>query len=124
MQLLYFGQMGDCAFGMLGSHICVTSLAMSNGFLEMLDPFVQVRIFHTGRLGMFEGPLSMLHQGIGMALLAMSHSFLGMLDRFAHMLVVSKGKPAEQRETNKRRNRRYNQCSTMDSHFHGLLLNG
>lgn len=116
--------MGDCAFGMLGGHICMTGLAMGHGFLEMFDPFVQVRILHTGRLGMFERPLSMLHQGIGMALLAMSHSFLGMFYGFAHMLVVGKGEPAEQRETNKRRNRRYNQCSAMDSHFHGLLLNG
>jgi hypothetical protein len=65
---------------MLCGHIGVTSLAMGHGFLEMLDPFIQMRILHTqtGRLGMLECFLSMLHQGIGMPLFAMCHGFIGM----------------------------------------------
>lgn len=116
--------MGDCAFGVFGCHIGVTGLAMGNGFLELLDPFIQMRILHTGRLGMLECALSMLHQSIGMPLFAMRHSFLGMFHGFTHMLVIGKGEPTEQRETNKRGNRRNDQYSAMDSHFHGLLLSG
>ena len=95
MQLLYFGQMGDRTFGMLGGHIGVTGLTMGNGFLEMLDAFVQMRVLHTGGLGMFDRSLSMLHQSIGVPLLAMRHGFLGMFHGFAHMLVIGKGEPTE-----------------------------
>jgi hypothetical protein len=116
--------MGDRAFGMLCGYISMTSLAMGHGFLEMRDPFVQMRILYSGRLGMLECFLSMLHQGIGMPLFAMRHSFLGMFHGFAHMLVIGKGEPTEQRETNKRGNRYNDQCSAMDSHFHGFLLSG
>jgi hypothetical protein len=121
--LLHFGQMGDRAFGMLCAHIGMTSLAMLNAFLEMLDPFIQMRIL-PGRPGMLERLLTMLHENIGMSLFAMRHSFLSMLQGFTHMFVGCKGKPAEQRETNKRGNCRHNQCSAVDSHFHGFLLKG
>jgi hypothetical protein len=66
----------------------------------------------------------MLHQGIGMALLAMRHSILGMRQGFSHMLIGSDGKPAEERKTDKRGNRRHSQYSTMDSLCHGFLLSG
>ena len=116
--------MGYRAFGMLCCHIGMTGLAMGNGFLEMLDPFVQMRILHTRRLGMLECTLGMLHQRIGMPLFTMRHSFLGMFHGFTHMLVIGKDEPTEQRKTNKRCNRRYDQYSAMDSHFHGFLLSG
>jgi hypothetical protein len=54
----------------------------------------------------------------------MRHGFLGMLQGFTHMLISSKGEPAEKRETNKRGNRRHSQYSAMDSHCHGFLLSG
>ena len=44
--LLHFGQMRNRSFGMLRCHICVTGLAMGHGFLEMRDPFSQMRILH------------------------------------------------------------------------------
>ena len=69
--------MGDRAFGMLCGHIGVTGLAMLDGFLEMLDPFIHMRILR-GRPGMLECFLSMLHQGIGMPLFAMRHGFVSM----------------------------------------------
>jgi len=97
--------MGHCALGMLCGYIRVTGLAMGHGFLEMRDPFIHMRIF-PGRPRMFEGFFGMLHQGIGMALFAVRYSFLGMFQGFCRMLVSSKGKPAEQRETDKRGNRR------------------
>ena len=50
----HFGQMGDRLFGMLCGHIGVTGLAMLDGFLEMFDPFIQMRTLHTGRFGMLE----------------------------------------------------------------------
>ena len=102
----------------------MTGLAMSHGFLEVLDAFIQVRILHACRLGMLEGTLGMLHQGIGMSLLAMRRGFFSMLHRFSYMLVFGKGQPTEQRETNKRGNRYNDQCSAMNSHFHGFLLSG
>jgi hypothetical protein len=108
---------------MLCGHIGVTGLAMLNGFLEMLDPFIHMRILR-GRSGMLECFLSMVHQDIGMPLFTMRHSFLGMFQGFTRMLVNSKGEPAEERETDKRGNRRNDQCSAMDSHFHGFLLSG
>ena len=86
--------MGDRAFGMLCGYIRVTGLAMLNGFLEMLDPFIHMRIL-PGRPRMLEGFLCMLHDGIGMPLFAMRHCFLGMLQGFSRMLVGSKGKPAQ-----------------------------
>jgi len=116
--------MGDPFFGMLCGHIGVTGLALGNGFFEMLDPFIQMRTLHTGRPSMLECFLSMLHQDIGMPLLAMRHGFLGMFQGFTRMLVSSKGEAAEERETNERGNRRNDQCSAMDSHFHGFLLSG
>jgi hypothetical protein len=115
--------MGDCAFGMLCGHIGMTGLAMGNGFLEMRDPFIHMRIL-PGRPCMLEGFLSMLHQGIGMPLFAMRYGFLGMFQGFPRMLVSGKGEPVEERETDKRGNRRNDQCSAMNSHFHGFLLSG
>jgi hypothetical protein len=115
--------MGDRAFGMLCGHIGVTGFAMLNTFLEMLDPFIDMRILPC-RPGMLECLLTMLHGNIGMSLFAMRHGFLGMFQGFGRMLVSGKGEPAEQRETNKRGNGRHNQYSAMDSHFHGFLLSG
>lgn len=118
--------MGDRTFAMFRSHIGMTGLAMLNAFLEMLDPFIQMRILHIllSRLGMMNCFLSMLHQYIGMTLFTMRHRFLGMFHGFTHVLVLCKGEPAEQRETDKRGNRRNDQCSAIDSHFHGFLLSG
>src|SRR4249920_1981306 len=98
--------MGDRAFGMLCGRIGVTGLAMLNTFLEMLDPFIDMRILPC-RPGMLE------------CLLAMLHCFLGMFQGFRRVLVSGKGEPAEKRDTNKRRNRRNNHYSAMDSHSHG-----
>jgi hypothetical protein len=113
--------MGDRAFGMLCGRIGVTGLAMLNTFLEMLDPFIDMRILPC-RPGMLECLLAMLHGNIGMPLFAMRHSFLGMFQGFRRVLVSGKGEPAEKRDTNKRRNRRNNHYSAMDSHSHGFLL--
>jgi hypothetical protein len=121
IDLLHFGQMGHCAFGMLCGYIGMTRLAVLNTFLEMLDRFIDVRILR-GSPGVLECLLTMLHGSIGMALFAMCHSFLGMFQGFTDMLVCCKGKPAEQWETNKRGNRRNDQCSAMDSLLHGSLL--
>jgi hypothetical protein len=115
--------MGDRAFGMLCGHIGVTGFAMLNTFLEMLDPFIDMRILPC-RPGMLECLLTMLHGNIGMSLFAMRHGFLGMFQGFGRMLVSGKGEPAEQWETNKRGNGRNDQYSAMDSHFHGFLLSG
>src|SRR5882762_4499986 len=110
--------MADRLFGMFGCYISMPLFAMGNGFVEMLDPFIHMRILR-GRPGMLECFLSMLHQDIGMPLFAMRHGFLGMFQGFSRMLVSGKGEPAEQRETNKRGNRCHNQCSATDFHFHG-----
>jgi hypothetical protein len=120
--LLHFGQMGDRTFGMLGSYICMAGFAMFNAFLEMLDPFIDMRIFPC-RPGMLDSLLTMLRGCIGMSLFAMGYSFLGMFQGFARMLIRRKGEPAVQRETDKRSNSRQDQCSSMDSRLHGFLLN-
>ena len=54
--------MGDRLFGMLCCHIGMSLFAMGNGFLEMLDPFIQMRVLHIllRHLGMFECFLIML----------------------------------------------------------------
>ena len=116
--------MGDRAFGMLRSDIGMAGLAMGDGFLEMRDTFIQMRILHAGRHGMLECFFTMLHHGIGMARLSMGNSFLGMGQSFIHMFVPCKSKPAQQWETSKRGNCRQDQCSAMHSHFHGFLLRG
>ena len=97
--------MGDRAFSMLCGDISVAGLAMLNGFLEVLDPFIHMRIL-PGRPRMLECLLSMLHQGVGMPLFTMCHGFLGMLQGFSCMFVCGKSKSAEERDTNKRGNRR------------------
>jgi len=51
---------------------------MDHGFLEMLGPFSQMRILHTGRRSMLEYFFSKMHQGIGMPLFAVCPGFLGM----------------------------------------------
>jgi hypothetical protein len=119
--LLHFGQMGDRTFGMLGSYICMTSLAMLNAFLEMFDSFIDMRIFPC-RPGMLDCLLTMLHGCIGMSLFTMGHSFFGMFQGFSRMLIRRKGEPAEQRETDKGSNRCQDQCSSMDSRLHEFLL--
>src|SRR5437879_13881903 len=115
--------MGDRAFGMLCGYIGVAGLALGHGFFEVLDPFIHMGILR-GCPGMLECLFSMLHQDIGMPLFSMRHSFLGVFQGFSRMLVGGKGEPAEERETNKRGNRKNDQCSAMDSHFHGFLLSG
>ena len=113
--------MGDRNFSMMCGYVSVTGLAMLNGFLEVLDPFIHMRVL-LGCPGMLECFLSMLHQNIGMPLFAMRHGFLGMYQGFSHILVNGKGEPAEERETNKRGNCCHNQYSAMDFHLHGFLL--
>jgi hypothetical protein len=115
--------MGDRAFGMLCGDIGVTGLAMLNRFLEVLDPFVHMRIL-PGCSGMLNRFLSMLDEDIGMPLFAMCHGFFGMFQGFSRVLVRCKSKPAEQRETDKCGNCHTDQSSAMDSLFHGFLLNG
>jgi hypothetical protein len=89
--------MRDRSFGMFGRHISMTGFAVRDGFLELLDTFVQVRVLHIflSRLCVLECPFCMLHEGIGMALLPMRHGLLRMFDRFAHMLIVGQGQPTE-----------------------------
>src|ERR1700704_1036570 len=115
--------MGDRTFSMMCGYVSVTGLAMLNGFLEVLDPFIHMRIL-LGCPRMLQCFLSMVHQDVCMPLFAMRHGFLGMFQSFSCMLVNGKGEPAEERETNKRGNRRNDQCSAIDSHFHGCLLSG
>ena len=80
---------------MLGGHLDMTGLPMLDGFLQMLDPFIQMRIFHIllCRFGMMKRAFRMLHQGIAMPLLAMGNGFLRMLDRFSDVLIVGQRKP-------------------------------
>jgi len=115
--------MGDRTFRMLCGYIGMTSLAMLNAFLEVLDPFVDMRILPC-RSCMLECLLTMLHGSIGMPLFTMGHSFLGMFQGFPQMFVGCKGKSAEQRKTDKRGSCRYNQCSTVNSPLHRVLLKG
>src|SRR5437870_10734833 len=115
--------MSDRLFGMFSCYISMPLFAMGHGFVEMLDPFIHMGILR-GCPGMLECLFSMLHQDIGMPLFSMRHCFLGMFQGFSRMLVGGKGEPAEERETNKRGNRQNDQCSAMDSHFHGFLLSG
>ena len=118
--------MGDGLFGVLCRYIGMPLFAMGDGFLEMLRPFIQMRVLHIflSHPGMLERFGIMRRQGIGMPLFAMVHGFLGMLQGFTHMLVPGKSQASEQRERRERGNRRYNHCSAMDSHCHGILLNG
>src|SRR5687767_14340948 len=115
--------MGDRTFGMLCGHICMTGFAMTDGFFEMSDPLSRMWILscHSRMLKCF---FSVLDKSVSMPLFPMCHRFLGMLQGFSCMLVSSKSKPAEKRDANKRGNRRYNQCSTIDVHAHESLLNG
>src|SRR5262245_20899087 len=113
--------MSDRAFGMLRGHIGMTSFAMLNTLLQMLDPFIDMRILPC-RPGMLESFLTIVTPDPGMPPVAMRHGFLRMLQGFGRMLVSGKGEPAEQGETNKRGNRRNDHYSAMDSHSHGSLL--
>src|SRR5512138_2429650 len=112
--------MGDRALSMLCGDIGVAGLAMLNAFLEMLDPFIDMRIL-SSRPGMMKCLLTMLRGSIGMPLFAMRHRFLGMFQGFSRMLIRCKSEPAEQRETDKCGNRHTDQSSAMDSHLHGFL---
>src|SRR4029077_6289339 len=115
--------MGDRLFGMFGCYISMPLFAMGNGFGEMLDPFIHMRILRSCP-GMLKCLFSMLHQDIGVPLFSMRHSFLGMFQGFSRMLVSGKGEPAEERKTNECGCYRHNQCSAIDSHLHGFLLSG
>jgi hypothetical protein len=75
----------------------MTGFAVLDGFLEMFDTLIQMRVLHVflGRLCVLERPFRMLYEGIGMALLPMRHGLLRMFDRFAHVLIVGQGQPTE-----------------------------
>jgi len=79
--------MCERAFGMLGAHVSVTSLAMLDGFFEMLNSFVQMRVLYPCRLSMLQRFFSMFYQCIGMTLLSMRRRFLRVFDSFSDMLV-------------------------------------
>jgi hypothetical protein len=89
--LLDFGQVHDCGFRMLRSHVCMTGLSMGNGFLQFLDAFVQMRIFYARSLRMLQCLFRMLCDGIGVTLLAVTDRSLRMLNSFGYVFVVSLG---------------------------------
>ena len=94
--------MRDGTLGMLRGHIGMAGLPVLDGFLEMLDAFVKMRILHARCLGMVEGAFGMLHQGIGMALLAVSGGFFRMFNGLSHMLIIRQRKPGHNRTGNHR----------------------
>ena len=94
--------MRDSAFGMLRGDIRMTGFPVLDGFLEVLDAFVEVGILHTRCLGMVEGAFGMLHQGIGMALLAMGRGFFRMFNSLSHRLVIGQRQTGHDRTANER----------------------
>ena len=78
-------------FGMLGRHVGVTGFPVSDGFLQVLNALIQMRILHACGLRMLQCLFCMLRHGIGMTLLAMAHRTLRMLNSFGHMLIVCVG---------------------------------
>jgi hypothetical protein len=71
--------MCESSFGMLCGHIGVASLPMLNGFVQMRNRFVQVRIFASS-LGIVPRLFRMHHNRIGMTLFTMVHRFLCVRD--------------------------------------------
>jgi len=67
--------MRESSFGVLCGHISMTSLTMFNGFVQMRNRFVQMRIFASS-LGIVPRLFRMHHNRIGMTLFTMVHRFL------------------------------------------------
>src|SRR4029079_13241116 len=81
--LLDFGQVRHRGFGMLGRHVGVPGFPVSDGFLQVLNALIQMRILHACGLRMLQRLFRMLRYGIGMTLLAMGHCALRMLNGFS-----------------------------------------
>jgi hypothetical protein len=77
--LFDFSQMRESSFGMLRGNVCVASLTMLNGFIQMCNRFVQMGVF-ASPLGMVPRFFRMCHDCISMTLFTMVHRFLCVRD--------------------------------------------
>src|SRR4029077_19397127 len=79
--LFYFSQMRESSFGMFRGDIGVARFPMLNGFFQMLNPFVQMRVF-ASHLSILQRLFRMCHEHLSMTLVAMVHRFLRVHDGF------------------------------------------
>ena len=90
------------------ARIGVSGLAMRDRFFQMFHALVQMRIFHTGSLRMFERLLGMLDTGIRMPFLPMRGGPTRMFNRFIDMLVPGERHAAQHGHTDERPDRSQN----------------
>ena len=62
-------------------------LAVLNSLFQMFDALIQMRIFDSGRLCMFQRVLRMLHAGISMPFFPVGSGGFRMFNRFSDMRV-------------------------------------
>src|SRR2546425_9715883 len=71
--------MHKSSFGMFRGDVGMARFTMLNGFFQMLNPFVQMRVF-ASHLSMVQGLFRMCHEHLSMTLFAMVHRFLRVHD--------------------------------------------
>src|SRR2546428_9515887 len=71
--------MHESSFGMFRGDVGMARFTMLNGFFQMLNPFVQMRVF-ASHLSMVQGLFRMCHEHLSMTLFAMVHRFLRVHD--------------------------------------------
>lgn len=113
--------MRDGSLRMVHARIGVTRFAMLHGFLEVLHPFIQMRILHAGGLRVFERFFGVLRTGVRVALFPMRPGAFGVFDRFFNVFI------ARHRYAGQRGHRREQHNRTQHQHLptvlsdHGLL---
>ena len=89
--------MHGCSIGMFSACVCMSGLSVFHRLRQMLDPLIDVRIFHSRGFRVLQRFLRVLHTGIGMAFFSMRRGALCMFDRFSNVLVPGECRAAKRR---------------------------
>src|SRR2546425_12827830 len=111
--------MHKSSFGMFRGDVGMARFTMLNGFFQMLNPFVQMRVF-ASHLSMVQGLFRMCHEHLSMTLFAMVHRFLRVHDGVPD--VTGGGRPwVQYGRPNERAQREQNEGTTVGFSGHLCL---
>jgi hypothetical protein len=85
--LLSLRQVHDSGFCVFRGYVSVARFSMLNGFFQMCDPFVHMRMIRASLQGMLQRGFRMCQECVSMALFAMVHRFFRVLDGVLEVLL-------------------------------------
>ena len=85
--LLSLRQVHDSGFCVFRGYVSMARFPMLNGFFQMCDPFVHMRMIRASLQGMLQRGFRMCQECVSMALFAMVHRFVRVLEGVFEVLL-------------------------------------